>query len=187
MFTELLQHRRLRSLRRGIAGGLAGILLSALVSPVLAAEITLPAGTKVPLEFAQTVASRTAKKGDVVKLTVADDVVVNGEKATAKGAPAAATVSDVSHGKAFGKKAEVKLENLRVTAADGRLIQLGHYDSGKRVDPKGPGAAAGGLILLGPIGLAAGAFIKGGHLVIKPGTHIDAEVLNDTPTNAPAH
>jgi hypothetical protein len=48
-------------------------------------------------------------------------------------------------------------------------------------------ASAGGLILLGPNGLAAGAFIKGGHMVIKPGTHIDGGVLNDTPINTAAH
>jgi hypothetical protein len=171
-----------------MAVGLTGLLLSALVSPVLAAEATLAAGTKIPLEFAQSVDSRTAKKGDLVNLKVQQDVTVNGEKVIAQGAPATAHVMDVSKGKAFGEKAEVKLDQLRVRAVDGRLIQLGHYDSGKRfVDPKAGGAAAGGAILLGPIGLAAGAFFKGGHMHIKPGTHIDGDVMNDTPINAPAH
>ena len=188
MFTQPLRHRRLRSLRRWIASGLASVFLSALVSPVLAAEVTLPAGTRVPLEFAQSVDSRTAKKGDLVKLTVAQDVIVSGQKVIAQGAPATATVMDVSHGKAFGKKAEIKLDQLRVPAVDGRLIQLGHYDSGKRYsDPKAEGAAAGGLILLGPIGLAAGAFIKGGHMLIKPGTHIDGAILTAIPINTSAH
>jgi hypothetical protein len=186
MFTVVLGHPRLRSLRRGIAGGLAGVFLSALVSPVLAAEITVPAGTKVPMEFAQTVDSGTAKKGDIVKLTVQQDVSVNSEKIIARGAPATATVMDVSKGKMFGQKAEIKLDQLRVRTVNGRLIQLGHYNSGKRVDAKGPGAATGGLILLGPIGLAAGAFIKGGHMVIKPGTQIDGVVLNDTPISVAA-
>jgi hypothetical protein len=181
MFTVLLRHRRLRSLRSGIAGGLAGVFLSVLVSPVLGAVVALPAGTKVPMDFAQTVDSRTAKKGDVVKLTVKQDVLVNGGKVIARGAPASATVMDVDKAKMFGQKAKITLDQLRVRAADGRLLQLGHYDSGKRIDAKAPGAATGGLILLGPIGLAAGAFIKGGHMVIKPGTEIDGVVLNNTP------
>ena len=183
MFTELRRHTRLRTLHRHAAGAVLGVFLSALVSPVLAAAVTLPAGTKVPLEFAQTVDSRTAKKGDVVKLTVQDDVFVNGGKLIAKGAPATATVMDVSKPKMFGKKAEIKLDQLRVTTVDGRLLQLGHYDSGKRIDAKAPAASTGGLILLGPIGLAAGAFIHGGHMEIKPGTQIDGVVLNDTPIN----
>jgi hypothetical protein len=186
MFTELLRYRRLRSLRRGVASGLIGIFVSALVSPVLAAEVTVPAGTKVSLDFAQSLDSRTAHKGDIVNLRVQQDVVVNGQTVIPKGAPATASVAEVKKGKMFGRKAEIKINNLRVRAADGRQIALSRYESGKRVDAKAPGAAAGGLILLGPIGLAAGAFIKGGHMVIKPGTEIDAVVQNDTPINIAA-
>jgi hypothetical protein len=185
MFTQLRRHAPLRSLRRSVAVSLAGVFLCALVSPVLAA-VTLPAGTKVPMEFAQTVDSRTARKGDIVKLTVSDDVLVNGEKVIAKGAPATATVMDVNKPTLFAKKAEIKLDQLRVRTVDGRLLQLGHYTSGKRVEATAPAASTGGLILLGPIGLAAGAFIHGGHMLIKPGTHIDGQVLNDTAINVAA-
>ena len=187
MFTQLLRHRRLRSLYRGTAASLAVIFLSALVSPAFATAVTIPAGTKVPLEFAQSIDSGTAHKGDLVKLRVHQDVIVNGEKVIAAGAPATARVAEVEKPKPFGRKAEIKINQLRVRAADGREMQLNQYNSGKRyMDPKAGGAATGGLILLGPIGLAAGAFFKGGHMLIKTGTHIDAAVMNDTPVTVAA-
>jgi hypothetical protein len=90
--------------------------------------------------------------------------------------------------KRFGQKAVIELYQVRVRGVDGRRIQLGQYTSGKRfVDPNAGGAAAGGLILLGPIALAAGAFYKGGHMVINPGTSIVDAVEHDTSVRVAAH
>jgi hypothetical protein len=169
------------SLRRGAAGFLAGVFLLALATPVLAAGVAVPAGTKVQLEFTQSLDSRRAHKGDRVNLRVQEDVMVNGEKVIARGARATARVMDVRKPKRFGQKALIKLYQVRVRGVDGRRIQLGQYSSGKRFsDPKAGGAAAGGLILLGPIGLAGGAFFKGKHVVIKSGTAIVGAVQNNT-------
>jgi len=184
MFTELLRHLRLRTLYRGAVGSLAGVFLTVLVAPAFAAQVTIPAGTKIPLEFAQSVDSRTAQKGELVNLHVQDDVFVNGVKVIAKGAPATARVMEVTKPKPFGKKAEIKIGQLRTRGVDGREIQLSQYETGKRyTDAKAGGAEAGGLILLGPIGLAAGAFFKGGHMLIKPGTQIAASIQHDTPVS----
>lgn len=188
MFTQTSRHRRLLSLRQGVACFLAGVFLFALVAPALAAGVTVPAGTKVPLEFAQRLDSRYARKGERVNLRAREDVTVNGEKVIARGARATARVMDVRKPKRFGQKAVIELYQVRVRGVDGRRIQLGQYSSGKRfVDPKAGGAAAGGLILLGPIGLAAGAFFKGGHLVINPGTSIVGVVQNDTTVRVATH
>lgn len=163
------------------AGLLAGILSLALLVPGMAAAVTVPAQTKVPLEFTQSVSSRTARPGQTVRLRARADVMVDGEQVIAKGAPATARVMSVRKPRRFGRKAEIKLDLVSVRGANGRQIRLGQYRSGERYDdPKAQGAAAGGLILLGPIGLAAGAFVKGNHLVIKPGTAIDGAVRNTT-------
>jgi len=189
MYLPTPSHRqRLLSLPRSAAGLLAGVLLFAVVAPTLAAGVTIPEGTKVPLEFTQHVDSRHAHKGDLVTLRAKEDVIVNGEKVVAQGAPATARVMEVVQPKRFGKKAEIKLDNLRVRGADGHEIQLGQFTSGKRYgDSKAVGAEAGGLIVLGPIGLAAGAFFKGGHMDIKPGTAIDGVVENATTVSTVAH
>jgi hypothetical protein len=189
MFTRRSpHHRRLQSVRQGVAGFLAGVFLFALVAPALAAAVTLPAGTTVPLEFAQGLDSRYAQKGDRVNLHVREDVIVNGEMVIAKDAPATARVKEVVKPKPFGQKAMVKLYQVRVRAVDGSRIQVGQYDSGKRLgNSSAIGAEAGGLILLGPIGLAAGAFLKGGHLAIKPGAAIVGAVQHDTVVRVGAH
>jgi uncharacterized membrane protein len=181
MFTRRSPHGRLLLLCRSTAGFLAGVFLFALVAPALAAGFTVPAGTTVPLEFAQGLDSRQARKGDPVNLRVREDVTVNGLPVIAKGARATAQVMEVRQPKRFGHKAEIKLCQVRVRAVDERWIQLGQYTSGKRYgNGKAVSAEAGGLILLGPIGLAAGAFFKGGHVVIKPGTAIIGVVQHDT-------
>ena len=186
MLTLTPPHRRcLRSLRQGTAGFLAGVFLFALVAPARAAAVTLPAGTKVPLEFAQGLDSRTAQVGDRVKLRAREDVRANGVTVIARGASATARVKEVVKPKRFGRKAMIKLYQLRVRAVDGSRIQVGQYNSGERPGhAKAVGAEAGGLILLGPVGLAAGYFFKGGHLVIKPGTDIVCAVLHDTVVRA---
>ncbi len=188
MFTQTPGYLRRLSGRRGAAGFLAGMFFFALMAPALAAGVALPAGTKVPLEFAQALDSRQAHKGDRVSLHAREDVTVNGETIIAKGASATARVMDVRKPGSFGRKAVVKLGQLAVQGVDGRQIPLGQYNSGKRLgDTKAVGAEAGGLILLGPIGLAAGAFFKGGHLTINPGTAIDGVVQNNTPVRVGAH
>jgi hypothetical protein len=189
MFTQTVRHHRRRlSPRQGAAGFLTSVFLFALVAPALAAGITVPAGTKVPLKFAQSLDSRYARKGERVKLRAAEDVTVNGERVIARGASATAVVMDVQKPKQFGKKAVIKLYQVRVRAVDGSRIQLGQYNSGKRYgDTEAVGAEAGGLIVLGPIGLAAGAFFKGGHLAIKSGTVIVGVVENATPVRVGAH
>jgi hypothetical protein len=184
MFTQAVRRHRLSSTRRGAARILTGIVLFALVAPEVAAGPNLPAGTKVPLQFAQRLDSRHARKGDLVNLRVRQDVIVDGRTVIARGARATARVLDVRKPRPFGRKAQIKLDLVGVRAADGREVPLGQYNSGRRfTDPKAQGAAAGGLILLGPIGLAAGAFVKGNHLVINPGTAIDGTVRNDTTVN----
>jgi hypothetical protein len=175
-------------LRRSGTGFLAGVFLFALVAPALAAGVTVPGGTKVLLEFAQGLDSRHARKGDRVNLRAREDVTVNGQTVIAKGARATARVMEVRKPRRFGRKAVIKLYQLRVRGVDGRRIQLGQYTSGKRYgSSKAVGAEAGGLVLLGPVGLAAGAFFKGGHLVIKPGTAIDGIVQNATTVRVGAH
>jgi hypothetical protein len=184
MLTQTPPHRRrLLSLRQGAAGFLAGAFFFALVAP--AAAVTLPAGTKVPLEFAQGLDSRYAQAGDRVKLRAREDVRANGVTVIARGARATARVKEVVKPKRFGRKAMIKIYQMRVRAVDGSRIQVGQYNSGERPgNTKAVGAEAGGLILLGPIGLAAGYFFKGGHLVIKPGANIVCAVLHNTAVRA---
>jgi hypothetical protein len=67
----------------------------------------------------------------------------------------------------------------------GNRIALDPYSSGERFKAEGPGAAAGGLLVLGPIGVVGGAFVKGNHVAIDKGTRIQARVAGEAKTPEP--
>ena len=157
---------------------IAAAVVTALVAfavPLQASEIDVPAGTAVPLKFLEPLDSATIKEGTAVKFEVAADVLVGRSVIFRRGAPAQGVVTDVSQPGIFGKNAHVHIAYIQATASDGRPVRLSPIDvtpdSIKQV--KDVGAAAGtsvaGAILLGPIGLAAGALIHGGNVSVPVG------------------
>lgn len=56
-------------------------------------RIALPAGSQVPLRTLQEVSSKTARKGDLVKLEVAEDYVIDGRVVLPRGTPAVAELT----------------------------------------------------------------------------------------------
>ena len=91
------------------------------------------------------------------------------------GTPAQGVVTDVSPPGIFGKNAKVHIAYIQAAAIDGRPAGLSPLDvtpqSVQQV--KDVGAAAGtavvGAILLGPIGIAAGALWHGGQVTVPVG------------------
>jgi hypothetical protein len=138
-------------------------------------------GKSVPLEFMDSVDSRTARKGDVIPLKVVDDVTLEDGRQFRKDAEASAIIESVSKPGRFGKRAQIKMRLDWVKDADGERVPLGTYDTGHRFAPGAGGASLGAAVFLGPIGLLGGAFVKGGHLVIKKGTRIQAKLLEAKP------
>ena len=161
--------------------GSASVVVAAsmLLSPVataLAAPSRIPPGTPVPLEFTREMSSRTAEKGDAVPLRVVEDVRVGGQVVIRRGAAAEGVVTKVHHRRSFGRKGELRIRLVRVRDVRGRYVPLEAYKTGHRFSAGGPGAAGGGLLVFGPLGLVAGAFVKGGEVTIHKGTRIQAEV-----------
>jgi hypothetical protein len=149
------------------------------------AQGPVPAGTVVVLQFDQDVSTMTAKKGDLIPLRVYSDVVVNGKTVIRQDSKATGIVTDVDKPGRFGKRGKLKVRLDSVTDTQGRRIALDPYSSGERFKAEGPGAAAGGLLILGPVGLVGGAFIKGNHVTIDKGTRIQARVAGEGKTPAP--
>src|SRR3989454_1382830 len=162
-------------LMRSVVAAAVVTALVAFAGPVQASEIDVPAGTTVPLKFLEPLDSATIKEGTAVKFEVAADVLVGRSVIFRQGAPAQGVVTDVSQPGIFGKNARVHIAYIQATASDGRPVRLSPIDvtpdSIKQV--KDVGAAAGtsvaGAILLGPIGLAAGALIHGGNVNVPVG------------------
>src|SRR5712691_3268161 len=160
---------------RSAAAVIMVVVLAALAVPAAAGDVEVPAGTSVPLKFLDPMDSSTITEGTAVKVVVAAHVVVGRTVILRKGTPAEGTVTDVSQPGIFGKSARVHVAFVQATAVDGRPVRLSPLDvtpeSVQQVKDVGAaaGSSAAGAILLGPLGLAAGALIRGGQVNIPAG------------------
>jgi hypothetical protein len=163
---------------------LAGLLAIAIAVPPAvadAASVSVPKGTKVPIRFTQTISSETAEKGQRVRFVVHDNVVVNRDVVFRRGATVIGMIGDVGKPGQFGTNGNVNIVNVRATATDGKPVKIHNIfigPEGIRL-AKDTGGAAGasiaGAILLGPLGLAAGVLVRGGHVSVKEGTVVVVE------------
>ena len=160
---------------RSVAAAITLVILGAGSLPAFADDVEVPAGTSVPLKFLAPMDSATVKEGIPVQFEVAADVLIGRSVIFRKGTPVEGTVTDVSQPGIFGQSARVHIGFIKATAVDGRPVGLSPLDvtpeSIKQVKDVGTaaGSSVAGAILLGPIGIAAGAFIHGGQVSIPAG------------------
>jgi hypothetical protein len=89
--------------------------------------------------------------------------------------PAQGLVVSVTQPGMFGRSARIQIEFVQTTGADGRPISLAPVSitpnsMRETRDTSGAvGASVAGIILLGPLGLAGGALIRGGHVSVPAG------------------
>jgi hypothetical protein len=165
----------MRSILPVISSAILVMVLAVAALPVQAADVQVPAGTSVPLTFLAPVDSSTVKEGATIRFQVASDVLVGRTIVFLRGAPASGTVTDVSQPGIFGANARVHIAFVQATAVDGRPVRLSPLDITPQsiTQVKNTGAAAGssvaGAILLGPVGLAAGALIHGNQVSLPAG------------------
>lgn len=116
--------------------------------------VTVPSGTQLPLALAGALSTKTAKVGDVVRATVADDVLVDGRVAIARGATVAGQVVKVVSGsdKIGGVPTlamhfeRLELPGGKDVPLTGEITQSGKSDSGRDAAKIVGGAAAGAII-----------------------------------------
>jgi hypothetical protein len=71
-------------------------------APPPTTDLILPNGVQIRLRLSKTISSSAAKLGDHVDFEVAEDVVIDGVRVVAKGAPALGTVSEAEAKKRLG-------------------------------------------------------------------------------------
>jgi hypothetical protein len=130
-------------------------------------KIILPQGTPVPLVFGADVNSKTAEVGDLIPLTLSDDLKVGGFTVARKGSAAVGLVIQVDHNGIGGAPGDITFQVNSLTV-NGSVIQLWGLAT-KEGQAKPPGAA-----IFIPY---AGAFT-----VLKHGTN--AEIKVGTPFTA---
>lgn len=141
-------------------------------APAAPAGIELPAGTTIRVRLDQDLGSKISQPGDSFTATVADDVVVDGKTAIARGSRADGAVIDAKPLGKFKGGAELVVKLERVTTSYGSYpvstssVQRAEAGKGKRTaifagGGAGLGALIGGLAGGGK-GAAIGALAGGG-------------------------
>ena len=128
-------------------------------------SFTIPAGTRITVRLAQTIASNTAHAGDAFDATVTSPIVVRGKTLVATGSTASGQVTDAnSRGKFKGAAVlSLRLSSLRVagtrTPIDSSTWTRTISGKGKRTAGFIGGGAGAGALIGGLAGGGKGALI----------------------------
>lgn len=161
---------------RPVSMRLERILSLLIPDTVTMQEVLLPAATVVRGSLSQTLSPKTAKKGDVVDITLGSDLMVGTNLVAPRGSRIQASVTDVTKPRSFGRSAEVKIivEKLFPLGPEEILLTVGEAAKKATQAESSVLAAAGtsvaGAVLLGPLGLAGGLFVRGGSKEIPEGS-----------------
>ena len=145
---------------------IAVFLVMALVIPALAqASGTVPAGAKISVVTDQSVSSKTAKAGQTVSGSVAQDVTSGGKVVIPKGSEVKLTVSSAQASGRLSTPAKLYLR-LRSVTVGGKTYTIATSSAGRTLGGKGKrdagfigGGAAGGAIIGALAGGGKGAAI----------------------------
>jgi hypothetical protein len=140
-------------------------------------SVVIPAGTVLRLQTKEMVSSTTAKKGDFIPVVMKHDLFVdNNILVMANNGIVSAEVKNVRKSGRFGRTGYISLDLRNIETMDSSLLTVSIEEIGEKYDKKRIGMAAGastlGYIVLGPLGLAGGAFVKGDEIEIPAGTEI---------------
>jgi hypothetical protein len=146
-------------------------------SPGAPAPRVLKEGTEVPLKFAQPLSSKTARVGDSVEFTLAEDVKLGDAVVIPKETRAVGTVTHAKKNGMMGKAGELNLSIDYVKLGDKRVKLRG--TQGREGDSK-VGATVALVAVFGVLG-----FMKHGKNVeVKAGDPLKAYIAEDTEVTA---
>jgi hypothetical protein len=159
-------------------GGMASLLTTRMSAGILAllcafstqaAEVKIPEGTDVRLQFIEKLSSSTATEGQRFNLIVDEDVRIDGVVVVPSGSKAVGTVVSANKKGFMGKAGELNVLINYMLLGDQR-IRL-RASKGKEGEGR-VGATVALTVLFGPLGLLK----RGKDIEINPGTVIDAFV-----------
>lgn len=140
--------------------------------------VELSEASLVKIRTLSEVDSGTMEEGDPVRYRVVEDVLVDGRVVIPSGAEAVGRVAEVQSAGRIGRDGRVVIDFESVSALDGTMVPL-------KVDERATeknhsleiaaGASMAGILLLGPIGLVGGYFVRGQDIKIPVGTEFYVE------------
>lgn len=93
-------------------------------TPAAQHSVTLPRDFELSMTLLETVSSATATRGQVLRLAVAEDVVVDGLIVIPRGTPGAGVVARVQKGKPGKRDGYLIVKPAELTLADGTKVKL---------------------------------------------------------------
>ena len=159
------------------------LLATLVMDPVAAQAVTVPADTTFKVRFMDELSPATSKTGDYVRLELTNDLIVNQILVAPAGSLLVTEVRDVKRPRMFGIPGEVRLsfQELKPLGPQKIPVLVGKASeaaikearkTGNRGESGiiGAGAASvAGAVLLGPVGLVGGMFIRGNSIKIPVG------------------
>ena len=160
--------------------GLATFAFGSTTIPL--SQVNVPANTLVKISLVTPINAKELKKGDIIKFKAAEDVIENDMLLITAGALGEGEVTDVSQAQNFGRDAKINIDFKDMEAVDGTKIDMTLGEEAKEnMEQMGmaAGASLAGMIILGPIGIIGGAFIKGKNINLPEGTEMYLQTEKD--------
>ncbi len=146
-------------------------------------EVTLPKDSVFKITFTKEMSTKQSRQGDEVNFKAADNLYVNDVLVMPKGATGIGSIKKVVQPGIFGKDGRIDIEFTHITGVDGTKIPItvGELSKQKAESVAGAaGVAIGSMIVLGPVGLVGGAFVKGNSVTIPVGSETFVQTAADT-------
>ena len=146
-------------------------------------EVVLPKDNVFKIDFTNEMSTKQSRQGDLVTFKAADNLYVGDVLVIPKGATGVGKIKKVVQPGIFGKDGRIDIEFTNIYAVDGTPINLFVGELAKQQAESiagAAGAAIGGMIVLGPVGLVGGAFVKGNSVSIPVGCETFVQTTEDT-------
>jgi len=147
-------------------------------------EITVPAGTLIPIKLLEDIGSKKSDDGDIFEYQVAEDIVYAGSVIIPKDTVGKGEVLKAKRASILLKKGKLEVDFRYIETVDGTPLRLIMGENAEEENNRiglAVGASIAGLIILSnPIGLVAGALIPGKNVTLEEGTKLYLEVAGDT-------
>ena len=146
-------------------------------------SVSVPANTLIKIALVTPVNAKDLKVGDTIEYQVADDVFVGDTLVFTKGSRGEGTVTKVRQARNFGRNAQVELDFKSTKALDGTYVTTYIGEEAKKEMEHlamAAGASLAGIAVLGPIGVVAGAFVRGKNVDHPAGTELYIQTKDET-------
>lgn len=134
---------------------------------------TIGADQVFTLELTEPVTSQKNVKDDVVHVKVAEDVMDGETLLIPKGTVGTGHITEITKARSFGRNAKLNIVFDQLQGIDGTIFTAIQGEEAKaktKGELKAAGASVAGAVLLGPVGLVGGFFVKGKSIDLPVGT-----------------